>query len=134
MADERNGFKYWGELARTIMAILGVAGMIGVPLWKFWLAPMLVASVSTAMAQDIEQRIDDAVTKRVTPINTGLKAIIQGNISKLNERIDALTYKRDFRSADWTNEDREELYNLNQDLALQKSALADILSSERATN
>jgi hypothetical protein len=133
MATDGTGrkFVHLGELARTVAAILGVTTMIGAPIWKWWLSPMLVASVSTAMAQDIQQRIDKSVSDKIAPINTGLKALIQGNISKLRERINALEYKRDFMPNDWTNMDREELFNLNEELALQQSALNEILSSER---
>lgn len=132
--DTKHGWKSLGEIARTITAVIGVLTIIGTPVWTYMLRPALVMSVSTAMAQTVEQKIDDAMAKKVSPINIGLKALIQGNIAKLNERIDVLEYKRDFMPTTWTNMDREELYNLNQELKVQQDALNSILSSERTAN
>lgn len=128
------GWKSLGEIMRTFTAVIGVLTIIGTPVWTYILRPALVMSVSTAMAQTVEQKIDEAMAKKVSPINTGLKALIQGNISKLQERIDVLEYKRDFMPTSWSNMDREELYSLNQELKVQHDALNSILSSERATN
>lgn len=132
MAEEpKHGWRSLGEIMRTVTAVIGVFTIIGTPVWKYFLSPALVLSVSEAMAQDIDQKINQAVDRKVGPINAGLKAIIQGNIAKLHERIDILEYKRDFMPMEWTSMDREELYKLNQELSTQQTALNEIISSER---
>lgn len=132
--ESKYGWRSLGEIMRTITAVIGVFTVIGTPIWTYVLRPALVLSVSEAMAQTMDDKINSTVTKKLAPVNTGLKAIIQGTIDELEERIDVLQYKRDFMPEHWTSMDREELYNLNQKLKVQKDALSDILASERTNN
>ena len=134
MANGETKVKYWGELARTFLSIMGVMTLIGAPLWKFMLAPMLVTSVSAAMATELDDKINETVSAKIAPITTGLKAIIQGNINSLRERIDILVYKRDFQRDTWSDMDRDELFKLSNELALQQSALDEIRRAERINN
>ena len=134
MVNGETKVKYCGELARTFLSIMGVMTLIGAPLWKFMLAPMLVTSVSTAMATELDDKINETVSAKIAPVTTGLKAIIQGNINSLRERIDILVYKRDFQRDTWSDMDRDELFRLSNELALQQSALDEIRRAERNNN
>jgi hypothetical protein len=124
----------------TLVSMLVTLGPIGVPMWEYFLRPVLVKSVSTAMAQEIDEKIATTVEEKVQPLsdrveasNAGLKAIITHNILQLEEQVSSLQYVRDFQPTKWTDEARRELLNKESALRLQREALNAILDAERPT-
>jgi hypothetical protein len=122
----------------TLVSMLVTLGPIGVPMWEYFLRPVLVKSVSTAMAQEIDEKIAATVEEKVQPLsnrvqasNAGLKAIITNNIMQLEEQVSSLEYVRDFQSDSWTDEARRELLSKESALRLQREALTAILEAER---
>jgi hypothetical protein len=89
----------------------------------FWLVakPILVASVSTAMAEDIKQ----TVQQEIAPINAAFVALLQTNIANTRRKIARLEFKRDQPpNGDWTAQDSEDMVNLQLELSSSESALA----------
>ena len=121
----------WGSVVAAI-------GIIGTPIWQYGAKPVLVGSVKTAVAAELDEKVKATVNAEVAPLkrkvnagNAGLKAIIQGNVRALEEDISHLEFIRDQPPADdWTDELRRELLNKQRALATQQAALKQITEAE----
>lgn len=114
--DERK--RHFISMAASTVAMLGVI----LPAGWFLVKPVLMASVSTAMATDIQE----AVQTEIQPIKTGVEAIIQSNINRIRRQISTLEHRRDTDPERWTSEDAGHLTDLKIDLDGQKRALAAV--------
>ena len=92
------------------VAVLGI-------LWVF-AEPVIVKSVSVAMADDI----NEAVQQQVAPINTAFTVILQNDINNIKREIAALEF-RQRRNEDWTSEDAQTLANRKIELKAFEDAV-----------
>lgn len=96
------------------------------PILWFVAQPILVNAVSSAMAEDIKQ----TVQQEIMPINAAFVALLQTNIANTRRKIARLEFKRDQPPAgDWTTQDAEDMVNLQLELASSESALAALTTT-----
>lgn len=89
-----------------------------VPLLWFVGKPIIVASVSEAMAEDVQQ----TVQHEVEPINNAFTVLLTRDINKIRREIAALKFRqRQNGGEDWTSDDAEYL----ADLEIEMDALKD---------
>ena len=100
-------------------SIIGMLIVIAPVTWVL-VRPVLVSSVSTAMAEDISNTIDE----KLAPLTGGFVAIITQNINRLRREITTLEYKRMNDTENWSSLDAQNLTNNLIDLDGQVSALA----------
>lgn len=110
----------------TIVSILSIFGVI-MPLFLAFGTPATVKFLSSAMAGEIS----DQVQQRVTPINAGLKVLIQSQIDSLEEEVSKLEFRRDNGAPrTWTQSDSTDLVLKRRRLESNRAALAAIESAE----
>lgn len=108
----------------SLSTITSVVALI--PILWFVGQPILVSAVSEAMAEDIQQQVQQGVA----PLNMAFVAIIQSNIADLRRQIAAMEFRRDNPPPDdWTAEDAQELVNLRIDLDTQEDALEALMNT-----
>lgn len=130
--------RHWRTGLVTTAAVMTALTIISTPIWRWVAKPILVGAVTLAVAEDLEAQVQQAVAAAVAPVerkvqagNAGLKAIIAGNITGLENDISRLEYVRDQPPAgDWTDEHRRELLGKHRALATQRGALEQILEAE----
>lgn len=116
--------------------------IISTPVWRYAAKPVLVGAVTAAVAENLEAQVQATVQQAVAPVarqvkasNAGLKAIIMGNITALEDDISRLEFVRDQPpDGDWTDEHRRELLAKQRALATQRAALAQIIDAEDPSN
>jgi len=89
---------------------------IGAFAW-FFAEPILVASVSEALAEDI----NEAVSEQVAPINGAFVALLQRDINATKKEIATLKF-RQRRNETWTAEDAVDLADKEIELAALQEA------------
>jgi hypothetical protein len=111
-----------------ISAVASIVGMCGIlaPVGWYVVKPTLVASVSSAMADELDSKI----AQQVAPLNQGFKAIIQSNINNIRRAIARMEFARDDPETPWTAQQADDLAQLTIDLAAQQAALDAILDEE----
>jgi len=109
----------------ALASVVAMCAVLGPVSW-YVVKPLLVASVSTAMAEDLDETIDN----KLMPLNAGFKAILQSNINGIRRQIAALEYHREQFEDDWTAVDAQQLAQLYIDLDAQQSALRAVRSAE----
>ena len=87
-----------------------------IPLLWFVGKPIIVSSVSEAMAEDVEQ----TVQAQVAPVKGGLGALIQININKIKKEIAGLKFRQS--QPGWTAKDADDLAELEIELDGLKQA------------
>ena len=92
---------------------------IGGPVGWYMARPVLVSSVATAMAGDIEETID----KKLAPIAGGFTAIVQQNINRLRRDISRLEFIQMNEPANWTIQMADDLTDMRIELDGQEAAL-----------
>lgn len=105
-----------GALLSTIVSVAAV-----VPIVWFVVQPLLLSSISTAMAQDTRE----IVKEEIAPLSQGFRVIIQQQILRLQKEIAQLERKQrtnEGLTADETNH----LVDLRAELAAQQMALAEL--------
>ncbi len=89
-----------------------------VPILWFVVQPILVTSVSEAMAEDIQ----DTVKQSVEPVNNAFQVLLMLNINEIRKEIAGLQFRQ--RTGDnWTAEDADSLADLNIELEALQDAL-----------
>ena len=134
--------RHWHTALLSFASVIVALSIIATPLWRYAAKPILVGAVTTAVAQDLETQVQLTVQTAVAPIarqvkagNTGLKAIIMGNITALENDISRLEFVRDQPPAgDWTDDHRRELLAKQRALAIQLGALAQIVAAENRSD
>lgn len=97
--------------------IITYAGLV--PIFWFIIQPVLV----DALAEEMQQTIEQTVAKQVDPINSAFVALLQRDINATKKDIAALKF-RQRQDEDWTVEDAEYLADLDIQLAALEEAKA----------
>jgi len=104
------------------MTISGLGSAIAVlaTLWIF-AEPIIVESVSVAMASDIEQSIN----KEIEPLNRAFVALLQRDVNDVRKAIAAMRYRQRLQQ-DWTSEDAANLTYLEIELEALNEAMEEM--------
>ena len=110
-----------------ISAVASIIGMCAVilPVGWYFVKPALAASISTVMAEDIEEKID----RKLMPLNAGFKAILQQNIEQIQRNIARLEYRQS-QDPNWSVQEASDLAQMRIDLSNQRAALTAIRDAE----
>lgn len=109
----------------SVVAMCAVLGPVG---W-YLIKPVLVTSVSTSMAEDLDDTIGEKLDAKLMPLNAGFKAVLQQNIASLRRQIADMEY-REANDPEWTAQDAGSLAQLEIDLDGQIAAYRAILRAE----
>ncbi len=105
------------DQGRTI-SVAAIATWIPlIPFLWFVGKPIIVESVSVAMAEDVQR----TVKQEVAPINNAFVVLIDRDIMKIRKEIAGLEF-RESRGVDWTSEDAAYLADLEIELDALKDA------------
>jgi len=88
----------------------------------FFLQPIMVAQISTAMAEDMEQAIED----KTEPIQSAFKVLLLKDINQLKRVIATLEYKEEHEPDEWTERDAQRLTDKYIELEAFQEAYADL--------
>ena len=100
--------------------IITYAGLV--PIFWFIIQPVLV----DALAEEMQQTIEQTVAKQVDPINDAFVALLQRDINATKKDIAALKF-RQRQDEDWTVDDAEYLADLDIQLAALEEAKKALL-------
>lgn len=106
--------------------IVTYAGLV--PIFWFILQPIIV----DALAEEMQQSIEQTVAKQVDPINDAFVALLQRDINATKKEIAALRF-RQRNDEDWTVEDAEYLADLEIQLAALEEAKEALLAKENTS-
>jgi len=101
--------------------IITYAGLV--PIFWFIIQPILV----NALAEEMQQSIEQTVAKQVDPINSAFVALLQRDINATKKDIAALKF-RQRQDEDWTAVDAEYLADLEIQLAALEEAKAALIA------
>lgn len=101
--------------------IITYAGLV--PIFWFIIQPVLV----DALAEEMQQTIEQTVAKQVDPINDAFVALLQRDINATKKDIAALKF-RQRQDEDWTVDDAEYLADLDIQLAALEEAKKALLA------
>lgn len=101
--------------------IITYAGLV--PIFWFIIQPILVS----ALAEEMQQSIEQTVAKQVDPINSAFVALLQRDINATKKDIAALKF-RQRQDEDWTVDDAEYLADLEIQLAALEEAKAALIA------
>lgn len=101
--------------------IITYAGLV--PIFWFIIQPVLV----DALAEEMQQTIEQTVAKQVDPINSAFVALLQRDINATKKDMAALRF-RQRQDEDWTVEDAEYLADLDIQLAALEEAKKALLA------
>ena len=94
-----------------------------VPIFWFIIQPILVS----ALAEEMQQSIEQTVAKQVDPINSAFVALLQRDINATKKDMAALRF-RQRQDEDWTVDDAEYLADLDIQLAALEEAKKALLA------
>jgi len=106
--------------------IITYAGLV--PIFWFIIQPILVS----ALAEEMQQSIEQTVAKQVDPINSAFVALLQRDINATKKDIAALKF-RQRQDEDWTVDDAEYLADLEIQLAALEEAKEALLAKENTS-
>lgn len=106
--------------------IVTYAGLV--PIFWFILQPILV----DALAEEMQESIEQTVAKQVDPINSAFVALLQRDINATKKEIAALKF-RQRNDEDWTVDDAEYLADLEIQLAALEEAKEALLAEENTS-
>ena len=106
--------------------IVTYAGLV--PIFWFVLQPIIV----DALAEEMQQSIEQTVSRQVEPINDAFVALLQRDINSTKKEIAALRF-RQRQDEDWTVDDAEYLADLEIQLAALEEAKAALLAEENTS-
>lgn len=101
--------------------IVTYAGLV--PIFWFILQPILV----DALAEEMQQTIQETVASQVDPINNAFVALLQRDINATKKEMAALRF-RQRQDEDWTVEDADYLADLEIQLDALEMAKAELLA------
>ena len=112
--DEKKGAGF-----HISVSMLGTLTVL-VPAFWFLAKPILVSSISTAMAANVQAQIK----QEVAPLNIAFTAIIRKEVTRLKKEIASMEWRRDNPpDDDWTEEDATNLVDRKEELVGQEAAL-----------
>jgi hypothetical protein len=106
--------------------IITYAGLV--PIFWFILQPIIVE----ALAEEMQQSIEQTVAKQVDPINDAFVALLQRDINATKKDIAALKFRQQ-NDEDWTVDDAEYLADLEIQLAALEEAKEALLAEENTS-
>ena len=115
MFTKAEGIRHLITMAASLLGMLVIIAPIA---WTL-VRPVLVASISEAMADDVAKSIDE----EVEPLTNGFKAIVQQNINQLRREIARMEDRKRKDPEHWTTTDTDDLVNLRIALEGQQKAL-----------
>lgn len=114
----------------VVASILGMAVVVAPVSW-YLVRPILVSSVSTAMAEDLKEDLDqrDAALSaqmdtKIGPLVMGFEAIIVQNINSIRRSITSMEFRQQSDPSSWTAQDAQNLTQHRINLEGQQQALA----------
>lgn len=109
----------------TIASCVAICAVV-LPAVGFVSTPFIVSYLSTAMADEIRSQVQE----QVTPVNAGMKVLIENNIAELEDEISGLEYRQ--RTDDNFGQlDAHTLTIKKRRLRAQQDALDAIIRAER---
>lgn len=78
-----------------------------VPVFWFLVKPVLVSSVSVAIAEDVQNQVEQGIA----PMNSAFKILLQMDIDEKKREIADMEYKKRNDNGDWTAKDATDLAN-----------------------
>ncbi len=88
----------------------------------FVMQPLMVAQISTAMAQELEDKIED----KTAPIQSAFRVLLLSDINRLKRNIAKLEHKRDRESESYTESDAVRLADYKIELDAYDEAYDDL--------
>ena len=120
-------------IVSTTASFVGICVVVLPITWRYFLAPVVIATVSQQVAAQVQQNVDSAVQKRVAPLNEGFKVILQQQIEQLERDVDRLEFEQrqaNLGQGGWTLDKVNELRDKRNQLAASRGALLAILTAE----
>ena len=111
----------------TVTSVLAICGIL-MPVAGLLFTPAIVDYLSAAMAGEIRGQVQE----QVTPVNAGMKALIENNIAELEDEISAMEYTSATQPQHFTALDASMLTTKKRRLRGQQAALQAIIEAERA--
>ena len=96
-------------------------GTLGAMMW-FILQPVMVSQISTAMADQIEDKIEE----KTKPITGAFKVLLLADINRLKRNIAKLEYKEEHEPDEWDEADATRLADYKIELDAFKEAYGDL--------
>jgi hypothetical protein len=105
------------------VSISSVASLIPVLVivW-FVIQPIMLKDLSTAMAQDVEQKIED----KLEPVQGAFKILLLSNINKLKRSIASLEHSRSQNPEAWTDDRNRILVDNKIELVALQEAYSEL--------
>jgi hypothetical protein len=110
---KQHGFQVSVSTVMTLAAVVPVLWFIG--------KPLLIEQISTAMASEF----NDAIDEKQAPVQNAFKVLLQTEITKLRKEIAAMKY-RQRNGEDWDGADAEYLAELEIELEALQEAYAEL--------
>ena len=104
----------------TLTAVLSYLPLI--PVFWFLVKPILVEAVSVAVADDVQQQVEEGVK----PISSAFKILLMPMIDEKKREIAALEFKKTERNGDWTAEDAQKLVDCEIELEAMIAAKEEL--------
>lgn len=111
----------------TIYSSLAICGLV-LPVLGVLFTPAIINYLSSAMADEIRGQVQE----QVTPVNAGLKVLIENNIAELEDEISAMEYNARNSPEHFTALDASMLTTKKRRLRAQQDALKAIIEAERS--
>lgn len=115
----------WSVAASTLASIVAICAVI-LPVVGVIASPFVVTYLTDAMGDEIRGEVQE----QVTPVNAGMKVLIENNIAELEDEISALEYRQ--RETDFSALDAQNLTTKRRRLRAQQDALLAIIEAERS--
>jgi hypothetical protein len=103
----------------TAISVLGALAIL-VPVGRWVLAPWFTTVAFSAVAADVDARID----QKTAPGNNGIKAILAANIEELQDIVNMEVARRERAPTKWTELDQLNLNNTLRRLNSARTALS----------
>lgn len=104
----------------SISSLLSI-GALGSMMW-FILQPVMVSQISSAMAQELE----DTVEEKTAPIQSAFKVLLLSDINRLKRNISTLEFKEEHKPEEWTEKDAIRLADYEIELEAFQEAYGDL--------
>lgn len=88
----------------------------------FVMQPLMVSQISSAMASDLEDMIED----ETKPIEGAFKVLLQSDINRLKRNIARLEYREEHEPDEWTEADSQRLADYKIELDAFEEAIDDL--------
>jgi hypothetical protein len=104
----------------SISSILSI-GALGSMLW-FIVQPLMISQISTAMADEMEEQIEE----KTKPISKAFSVLLLSDINRLKRNIATMEYREEHEPETWTEKDATRLADYKIELEAFKEAIDDL--------